>query len=94
MKLDVEASPVQSLKCGLVLVDKQGYDNFAVARVGAIFDQGDVTVADVLVDHRIAFDLQSIDSFRSHPAEQETRHRNCLVTFNYIERRASGYPSQ
>jgi hypothetical protein len=94
MQLHVDAAPVKSFQRRLILFDEERNNNFAVARVGTIFDQSDVAVTDVLVDHRIAFNLQSINSFGSHAAEQEARHRHCLVTFNYIEWRAGGNAPQ
>ena len=45
-----------------------------IARLGAVFYQRNIPVADVLIDHRIAFDTQRVNSFRLNPAKQEARH--------------------
>src|SRR5262249_4287365 len=66
----------------------QGNHNLAIASFGPIFDQSDVTVADVLIDHRIALYPQGVNTLRSYPAEQKTRHADHLDVFNRINRSA------
>ena len=68
----------------------QSDDDLAVASVIAAFDQRNVAVADVFVDHRITFDAQRIDSFWSHSAKQKTRDANHLDVLHCVDGRSRG----
>src|SRR6185295_16027460 len=61
---------------------------------GAVLDQRDVAVADVLVDHRIAFYTQRVNTIRLHPSQQETRHRYSFFIIDDLERRTRGNPAE
>src|SRR6266852_3477831 len=85
----VLAETKQSFERGADLID-QRYHNFAVTSFNAVFDQRDVTVTDVLVDHRVALHAQRINSFGPHTSEQEARDANHLDVFDRVDGSTSG----
>ena len=94
MEFDVRAASKDPLECCLVLFDEQGHDYLTIAGIGAVLDQSNIAVADMLIDHRIAFHPQRIDSFRSHASEQEARHWDRLRIFDDVDWGASSNIAQ
>src|ERR1700720_53004 len=72
-------------------LDQRNY-YFAIACFTAVFDQSDITIADVLIDHGVALYSDGINVFRSDPTQQKARHGNGfrLRAPNYLHRHSRG----
>lgn len=81
------ATAENSFQSGAGLVDQCDND-LSVARFVATLDQRNVAIADVLVDHRVAFYSQRVDSLGANAAEKKTRHANRFRIFHRIDRNA------
>src|ERR1044072_7699432 len=60
-EFNLGAEAVDSFERGAGALDARD-DDLAVARLRPVLDQGDVAVADVLVDHRVARHPQSVNA--------------------------------
>src|SRR5512133_3412405 len=69
------------------LID-QRHDDFSITRFIATFDQRDVAVANVLIDHRVAFHTQRVDALWSNSAEQKTWYTDRFRILNRVNRNA------
>src|SRR5687768_10266595 len=94
MKFDILAAPNQSLERGLVLFNQQSHHNLTITRISTVLDQGYIAIADVLIDHGITLDTQSINSLRTNTAKQEAWHRDCFVAFNDVQWSTRSNPPQ
>lgn len=83
------ASAENSFESGARLIN-QSHDDFSVARFITTFDQRDVPVADMFVDHRVALYTQRIDAFRSNSAKKKTRDADRFRIFNRVNRNTGG----
>src|SRR5581483_1362239 len=71
----------------------QSHHDLSIASLVATLDQGNVSVADVLVDHRVAFNFQRIDSLGTNSAEKKPRHTDHFSIFDGVDRSAGGNAS-
>src|SRR2546423_5520359 len=85
-QFDLGAAPEDSFQSGARAID-QRHDNLAIASLVATFDQSDVAVADVFVDHRIALHPQSVNALRPNAPQHEARHANLFHVLNCVDRR-------
>src|SRR5581483_9170601 len=75
------AKSEDAFKRGACLIDQSHHD-LSIASLVATLDQGNVSVADVLVDHRVAFNFQRIDSLGTNSAEKKPRHTDHFSIFD------------
>src|ERR1041385_8216506 len=94
LQLDIHTTAIEPLERRLVLFNQQRHDDLAVTRISTILDQRDITVADVLVDHRVAFHTQRINAIGLHPSEQEARHGDAFFVIDYFKRRTGSNSSE
>src|SRR5260370_27737884 len=88
-KFDFVTEAKHAFEGGAHSID-QGYHDLSLARLSSIVDEGDVTVTNMFVDHRIASHAQSVDTFRSHTSEQKARYGNHLDISNGVDWRPGG----
>src|SRR3954471_394414 len=88
-KLNLVAKTEESLQRRARLID-QGHDDFTIARLVATLNQRNVAVADMLIDHRVAFDPQRIHAFGSHSSQKKARHTNRLNVLHRVDGHTGG----
>src|SRR5262249_41405999 len=71
------------------LVDQRDND-LSIAGFVATLDQCNVAIADVLVDHRVTFYSQRVDSLGTNAAEKKTRYADRFRILNSVDRNARG----
>src|SRR5215468_12673103 len=88
-QFNLVASAEDSLKSGAGLIDQRDND-FSITRFIATFDQRNVTIANVLIDHRVAFNSQRINSLRTYASQKKPRYADRFRIFNRVDRYAGG----
>src|SRR5262249_22221064 len=91
-QLDVIAEAKQPLESRARAIN-QCYDNLTITRFVTTLDQCDVAVADVFVNHRVAFDSQRVNSVWPHSSQKEPKPTDSLDVLYRIDGHARGNPS-
>src|SRR6185503_8581081 len=94
MEFDIYAPPEEAFERRLIVFGEQRHHDFTITCLSAILDQRDVAITNVLVDHRIAFHFQRINSLGTNASQEKARYGDRFLIVDYFDRSAGGNSSQ